>query len=95
MFRYLLYFCSLNADSPPMKRQLYAFPRVGRSDKPHAEYQLSPQLQELLFGSRSPFTKRQSIETSADQFNSKDNMAMWFGPRLGRSFPIEDDGELL
>ncbi|XP_034836416.1 CAPA peptides [Maniola hyperantus] len=74
-------------DPAPIKRQLYAFPRVGRSEQSHPDYQLSPQLEELLFGRQNPFVKRQSFK----QMEGKDTSGMWFGPRLGRSFKSEDD----
>ncbi|XP_023941611.1 CAPA peptides [Bicyclus anynana] len=71
----------------PLKRQLYAFPRVGRSGGLET---MSPQLEELLFGRRNPFVKRQSLE-QMEQMESKDTPGMWFGPRLGRGFRSEDD----
>ncbi|CAH2240366.1 jg17361 [Pararge aegeria aegeria] len=71
----------------PVKRQLYAFPRVGRSEMNHPDYQMTPQLEELLFGRRNPFVKRESLE----QMEAKDTPGMWFGPRLGRAFRSEED----
>ncbi|XP_038218939.1 CAPA peptides [Zerene cesonia] len=62
------------------KRQLYAFPRVGRS----YPVQISPRLEDLIFGARNRFVKRKSEGTS-------DSTGMWFGPRLGRGFRSEDD----
>ncbi|CAH0719055.1 unnamed protein product, partial [Brenthis ino] len=66
----------------PMKRQLYAFPRVGRSD-----LRSELQLEELLFGRRNPYVKRDMYEPHSDA----DTPGMWFGPRLGRGFKSEDD----
>lgn len=57
---------------PAEKRQLYAFPRVGRSDM------------SLL---REPYAE---VQVPAKR---TDNPGMWFGPRLGRSFKSDEDGE--
>lgn len=69
-----------------MKRQLYAFPRVGRSD-----IRSELQLQELLFGRHNPYVKRQAY----DPHQEADSLGMWFGPRLGRGFRSEENGNLL
>lgn len=64
------------------KRQLYAFPRVGRS---YPVQMSQAKLADLLFGGSRGFVKRASEST--------DSTGMWFGPRLGRGFRGEDDSE--
>ena len=54
-----------------MKRQLYAFPRVGRGD-----LRTELQVQELLFGRRNPYVKREAYDPRPEA----DTLGMWFGP---------------
>ncbi|XP_050355744.1 CAPA peptides [Nymphalis io] len=74
-------------DADQIKRQLYAFPRVGRNDPLRSDVQLAP-LENILFGRRNPFVKRQVLSEPQAE---KDSTGMWFGPRLGRAYKREED----
>ncbi|CAH2087910.1 unnamed protein product [Euphydryas editha] len=72
-----------NRDQRHVKRQLYAFPRVGRSEPSQFDFQLSPQLENMLFERHNAFVKRES--------ELSEQPGMWFGPRLGRAYKKEID----
>nr|C0HKS6.1 RecName: Full=CAPA peptides; Contains: RecName: Full=CAPA-periviscerokinin 1; Short=CAPA-PVK-1; Contains: RecName: Full=CAPA-periviscerokinin 2; Short=CAPA-PVK-2; Contains: RecName: Full=CAPA-periviscerokinin 3; Short=CAPA-PVK-3; Contains: RecName: Full=CAPA-trypto-pyrokinin; AltName: Full=CAPA-tryptoPK; Contains: RecName: Full=CAPA-precursor-related peptide 3; Short=CAPA-PP-3; Flags: Precursor [Agrotis ipsilon] len=61
-----------------VKRQLYAFPRVGRD----------PVMSRL---GRSDLSRVESHEFQPMAVRRTESPGMWFGPRLGRAFKNDDD----
>lgn len=85
---------------PEQKRQLYAFPRVGRSELPLGEPIASPARRAveqggMWFGPRVGRSEPIHQDFQPMPVRRHDQPGMWFGPRLGRSFKSEDDGKTL
>lgn len=82
---------------PVEKRQLYAFPRVGRSESRDPARRTVEQAG-MWFGPRvgrsDPTLQENVNDFQAMPVRRNDQPGMWFGPRLGRSFKSDDDGEV-
>lgn len=86
--------CFFYSDSElASKRQLYAFPRVGRGGYGYPDQsnlnRINLRLEELLLGQQLLGQPRSNDYVKRESENT--NTGMWFGPRVGRSF--NNDGK--
>lgn len=75
---------------PSQKRQLYAFPRVGRSEGVFRMPSHVPMTLEQLLLEHS---RTHENSKRATEIKSEKDPGMWFGPRLGRSFKQDIENE--